>query len=189
MTDPKNPKLHHQDRTMWFFGDYGSKQQYLALKCTLWAYRQRPIDDELKTPGFDFAEGWLFDNNVRLVYIHAGMNSVPPKAVVKNKAKGPKCKKGDKKCMAKNQQPAAPPESPPPPAHGLTGDFMAAHGLTHTGDMDVQVCGDGLSLRTHTCTRSHASALSGAWHGTWVPALRADVEVTWEAAACETTQP
>jgi hypothetical protein len=100
-----------------------------------------------------------------------------------------KCKKGDKKCMAKNQQPAAPPESPPPPAHGLTGDFMAAHGLTHTGDMDVQVCGDGLSLRTHTCTRSHASALSGAWHGTWVPALRADVEVTWEAAACETTQP
>jgi hypothetical protein len=127
---------------MWFFGDYGSKQQYLALKCTLWAYRQRPIDDELKTPGFDFAEGWLFDNNVRVVYIHAGMNSVPPAPVVKKdngKNKGVKCKKGDKKCIAKNARLSPPPQSPPPPAHGLTGDFMAAHGLTHTAGMDVVV--------------------------------------------------
>lgn len=165
---------------MWFFGDYGSKQQYLALKCTLWAYRQRPIDDELKTPGFDFAEGWLFDNNVRLVYIHAGMNTLPPAPVHKQsngKYKGGKCKKGDKKCLAKYAQPAAPPQSPPPPAHGLTGDFMAAHGLTHTGDMDVVVRPHLTLALTHTCTRTLASAL---WRmaRAWVPALRSDVQVT-----------
>jgi hypothetical protein len=117
------PTLLHmlQDRTIWFFGDYTSRQQYLALKCTMWQYQIQQIQltqDTSKT-----SEAWLFQNGVRIIYVHAGLHQSVAK---KRRQAGPE----DSVKKALGQDPA--------PQSGLTAEFMSAHGLTHTAGMDLE---------------------------------------------------
>jgi len=121
--DPSKLIYFLRDRTIWFFGDFHSKQQFKALKCTLWESKIKQL--HIPKTGYASAEAWEFKNNVRLVYVLAGLHKDAPrwhhgKQVVPEDSL--------KKANAND----------PTPKAGLTAEFMASHGLSRTAGMDIE---------------------------------------------------
>jgi len=90
-------------RKFWFFGDYHSFQQYEALKCTL--YRFKLKEGKLqKKKGSTKGMRTIFQNNIELNFIYAGLHEEAPKTTIELQEH--------------------------PIAQGLTEEFMREHNLT-----------------------------------------------------------